>query len=168
MARPNQPREVFAEQHIAERIRRAREQHGWSLEGLAKRMTDVGCAIQSSAIYKIEKANRRITVDELVALSRVLEMPMAVLVTDPVVSAGVQADALVREFRQNLGEYRSAVRELTETLAATRSSLRAIVTELRDLTGDSPVVEELFLEMNSDEWAQLGDVFPPARARKRK
>jgi hypothetical protein len=36
-------------------------------------MTDAGCNIQASAIYKIEKVDpaRRITVDELIALARV-------------------------------------------------------------------------------------------------
>lgn len=38
-------------------------------------MTDAGCPIQGSAIYKIEKADppRRITVDELVAFATVFE-----------------------------------------------------------------------------------------------
>ena len=47
-------------------------------EGLAQRMTDLGCSIQPSAIYKIEKSNppRRITVDELVAFSQVFGIPV--------------------------------------------------------------------------------------------
>ena len=53
--------------------RHVTEQRGWSYTGLAQRMTAQGCAIDQSALYKIEKGNprRRISVDELVALREV-------------------------------------------------------------------------------------------------
>ena len=78
MSRPNQLRVMYSEVNLARRIAYEREQRGWSYEGIAERMTRVGCAIQASAIYKIEKGNppRRISVDELVAVSRVLDVPV--------------------------------------------------------------------------------------------
>ena len=79
MPRPNRGRVVRAERNVADRIAFERQQRGWTLEGLAKRMSDAGCPINSSAIYKIESGDppRRVTVDELVALSMVFETDVA-------------------------------------------------------------------------------------------
>lgn len=75
MPRPNPPRSLRSETNLARRVAHERDRLGWTYEGLAKRMTDAGCSIQPSAIYKIEKADppRRITVDELVAFAVVFE-----------------------------------------------------------------------------------------------
>ncbi|MDQ1738081.1 MAG: hypothetical protein QOH56_4332 [Pseudonocardiales bacterium] len=76
MPRPNRLRSLQSEANLARRIAFEREQRAWTYEGTAKRMTDAGCAIQASAIYKIEKGEppRRISVDELVAFSKVFEL----------------------------------------------------------------------------------------------
>lgn len=75
MPRPNPTRSLRSETNLAKRIAHEREQRGMTYDGLAKRMTDAGCPIQPSAIYKIEKADppRRITVDEVVAFAVVFE-----------------------------------------------------------------------------------------------
>src|SRR5206468_3991414 len=73
MPRVNPLRPVGNEANLARRIAAEREAHGWSYEGLAKRMTDAGFPIQSTAIFKIEKGKppRRITVDEMVGFAKV-------------------------------------------------------------------------------------------------
>lgn len=73
MPRPNPNRAIAQEAALARRIAYERERAGMTYDGLALRMTKAGCPIQGSAIYKIEKAGRRITVDELVALALVFE-----------------------------------------------------------------------------------------------
>jgi len=85
MPRPNKRRQVLAEDHLAERIAMERDARGWTNDGLARRMTDVGCAMTPSAIFKIEKANprRRIVVDELVAFGRVFGVPIDELLVAP-------------------------------------------------------------------------------------
>jgi transcriptional regulator with XRE-family HTH domain len=100
MPRPNQPRDVYAETNVKRRIRIEREAKGWTYEGLAKRMTDAGCPINASAIYKIEKSDppRRITVDELVALSRVLGLTTEELLTPPELAASKAALAAVKRW----------------------------------------------------------------------
>jgi transcriptional regulator with XRE-family HTH domain len=87
MARPNQPRHLEAEANVAENVRLARSARGWSASKLADLMTGVGCAIDQSAIHKIEKQGRRITVDELVGFSKVFNVPLERLVTDPSLTA---------------------------------------------------------------------------------
>jgi transcriptional regulator with XRE-family HTH domain len=76
--RPNQPRSIAGEHTLARRIAMEREGRGWTYEALATRMTEAGCPIQSSAIYKIEKGDppRRITVDELLAFSSAFALPV--------------------------------------------------------------------------------------------
>ncbi len=85
MPRPNQPRSIASEQSLARRIAYERERLGMSYEGLASRMTRVGCPIQASGVYKIEKADppRRITVDELVAFAEVFATPVQELLLPP-------------------------------------------------------------------------------------
>lgn len=97
MPRPNRPRAVFAEQHLARRIATERAKKGWSLEGLAKRVSDTGCAINASAIYKIERADppRRITVDELVGFSQAFGIGIDELLLPPEIAMRKEVGDLV-------------------------------------------------------------------------
>jgi transcriptional regulator with XRE-family HTH domain len=71
----NPTRALNVEETLAQRIAFERQRRGWTYDGLAKRMTDLGCPIQASGLYKIENPDpqtgrrRRITVDELAGLS---------------------------------------------------------------------------------------------------
>jgi transcriptional regulator with XRE-family HTH domain len=87
--RPNRPRSIHAEAHLVEWIVRERDARKMTNEGLAKRMTDLGCPMSGSAIFKIEKADppRRIVVDELVAFARVFDVDVADLLLPPDVAA---------------------------------------------------------------------------------
>src|SRR5690625_1943129 len=80
MPRPSQPRSVGAEDNLAERIAYERERRDLSYEALAKLVTEAGCPMQGSAIFKTENEvdgkRRRVTVDEMVALARVFEVPI--------------------------------------------------------------------------------------------
>jgi transcriptional regulator with XRE-family HTH domain len=57
---------------LADRIKKAREQRGWSQQKLADRMN-----LDSSAISLIEDAKRSVKADELVLLSMFLERPVS-------------------------------------------------------------------------------------------
>ena len=83
MARRNKPRSIGAEAILAERIRRERSKRGWSPADLAKQMTAAGCSLTTSAVYKIEnrEAPRRISVDELIALTQILGTTVEDLLT---------------------------------------------------------------------------------------
>lgn len=82
MPRPNRNRTIPAEDALAARIIVERTARAWTYADLADAMTGVGCPIQASAIYKIEKGEprRRVTVNELAALSEVWAIPMDRLV----------------------------------------------------------------------------------------
>lgn len=83
MPRPNKPREMAYEAQLARRIQYEREVRDLTYERLAERLTEVGCPIQGSAIFKIEKGDppRRITVNELVAFAQVFGVRVNELLT---------------------------------------------------------------------------------------
>lgn len=66
------------EEFVARRMEAERRSHKWSYETLAKRMAQVGCAIQASAIQRIEKGEppRKISVDEAVAMAKVFKLSL--------------------------------------------------------------------------------------------
>lgn len=98
MPRPNRPRSVLAEEHLARRIAAERDRLKMTNDGLAERMTKAGCPMTGSAIFKIEKGEprRRIVVDELVAFARVFGVTVEELLLPPGVAGRRQLAELVR------------------------------------------------------------------------
>lgn len=117
MPRPNEPRAIYSEAGLARRLAYERQRLGMSLDGLAKRMADAGCPIHASAIYKIEKGDppRRITVDELVAFSAVLDIPITELLLPPEAVLTSEIKALFEEWIELWNE---AARQLEEVRRA--------------------------------------------------
>lgn len=65
---------------VAENVRRVREARGWSTYDLARHLGTAGRPIAASAIAKVERAERRVDVGDLVALAVVLKVsPSALL-----------------------------------------------------------------------------------------
>ena len=133
MPRQNLNRSLQSEANVARRITMERERRGWTLEGTAKRMTDIGCTIGHTAIYKIEKGDppRRISVDELVAFASVFGMGVEeLLVPEGVVldRATVEVfhrwvDARNRYSRASQDE-RNAIADLRNLLAKQGGTVR--------------------------------------------
>ena len=115
MPRPKPVRQLSSERNLAARIARERERGGYSYAGLALRMTDVGCAIDPSAIYKIEKSNppRRITVDELVGFAAVFGVPVEELL----LPAEIAGDHEARKLLEVWSARRAALNDVIERLA---------------------------------------------------
>lgn len=120
MPRPKPARKLISEQNVAERVAYEREQRGWSYAGLAQRLTAVGCAIDPSALYKIEKADppRRITVDELVGLSEVFGLTLTELVTPLDVIVSEQTLKLIGACRSAHEQMGDAFDDLAAHVAA--------------------------------------------------
>jgi hypothetical protein len=135
MPRPNPMRVLGSEKTLARRIRFESEGKGWTYEGLASRITAVGCPIQPSALYKVEKGDppRRVTVDEMVALSKVFELlPLEELLLPPEFVAN-------RDLRRLVEAWRKA--RVSESEAS--DALTAYVTAHPELEG---AVDDLFTE----------------------
>jgi transcriptional regulator with XRE-family HTH domain len=104
---------VLAEDNLARRIAAEREARGWTYDGLAKRMTDAGCPMNQSALYKIEQLTprRRITVDELVAFSRVFGVPVEQLLLPPEIALADELAERVLEWDQAQARVTAAEKE---------------------------------------------------------
>lgn len=76
-------RPVKFEEVVADRVHVERLRRGWSYETMAKLMTEAGCPIHHSGLYRIEAGSprRRITVDEMVGFAHVLDMSFEQLLT---------------------------------------------------------------------------------------
>jgi transcriptional regulator with XRE-family HTH domain len=125
MPRPNRPRSIASESALAHRIAYEREVRGMTPAGLASRMTQAGCPINASAIYKIEKADppRRITVDELVAFSEVFGIGVEDLLLPPEVAM----DQTLRELVLAWNQARLELLPLVATERAAWEELRRYV-----------------------------------------
>jgi transcriptional regulator with XRE-family HTH domain len=99
MARRNAPRSIGGETNLARRIERERRARGWSYDTLAKAMTEHGCPLTASALFKIEKSDppRKISVDELVALAMVFDTTIDDLLTPLEMLDDQRATQLARE-----------------------------------------------------------------------
>lgn len=128
MPRPNPTRSLQSETNLARRIAFEREERGWTYEGTAKRLTDAGCAIQSSAIYKIEKSDppRRISVDELVGFAKVFDLSVEELLVPMELIHDQRAMEIIKEM-QDAGA----------TLAASTTQLRQAMVRYLDLGPDA-------------------------------
>ena len=163
--RQNKPRSVLAEEHLAERIAAERDARGWTNDGLARRMTDAGCPITGSAIFKIEKSQprRRIVVDELVAFARVFGIPMEQLTTAPEVWQVERLAPLLEDWRQNIATGIRVRGELEDEDRRLRTAIReaAAVSE-----SARAFVEDYLLQVAPDWGSRMADmIFEDERKR---
>jgi len=138
---------MHSEENLARRVAYERERRGWSYEGTAARMTVVGCAVQGSAIYKIEKGSprRRISVDELVAFANIFELELPDLLIPPELLADEQAILVARIMEQG-----------REQIALMVISLGLRMEQLRRIMGPADADGVLNLIQNTPP-ACLGD-----------
>ncbi|MEV2201024.1 helix-turn-helix transcriptional regulator [Streptomyces fradiae] len=94
---PHRPREGDGEGNVAEHVRFERELRGWSTAELARYVTEAGCPMSQSAIWRIESGEprRKISVDELIAFARVFEKSIDDLLQPPTTE---YPEDLVREY----------------------------------------------------------------------
>ncbi|MGH3522271.1 MAG: helix-turn-helix domain-containing protein [Mycobacterium sp.] len=137
MPRPNPPRPLGCEVNVARRVADERGRRGWSYETLARHMTEAGCPIQSSAIYKIEKGDppRRISVDELVAFALAFDVDVKELLLSPWEAAQREARELATKLADTLDrmgvEQSSQTREMVALLMeAAHGDRREIVDQM--------------------------------------
>jgi transcriptional regulator with XRE-family HTH domain len=70
-------------QIFARRIREEREQRGWSQAELSRRVTALGHPLDKDAMSKIERGERKVSLDDAVALAAALGVPLPALLFEP-------------------------------------------------------------------------------------
>jgi transcriptional regulator with XRE-family HTH domain len=110
LPRPNPPRPLRGEANLARRVAFERQRAGMSTDGLAKRMTDLGCPIHQSAIWKIENGDppRRITYDEALAFAEVFGLPLEELAIPPELVTEQAVVELIDTYRKARDEHEMA------------------------------------------------------------
>ncbi len=116
------------EADVAARVALERQRQGLSAAELARRMTRAGCAMNQSAIARIEQYDppRRITVDELVAFAKVFDLEIYDLLLPP-------HDAFDRELVTVLAEvqrYAIGIGGTSDALLSQMRRLEELVTPL--------------------------------------
>jgi transcriptional regulator with XRE-family HTH domain len=148
MPRPNQRRTIASETNLARRIAFEREYRELSYEALANLMTDAGCSMAGSAIYRIEKGDppRRVTVDELVAFSKVFSLSIDDLLTPIELVEQQRAKELIDELDS-----------VTDLLVETTSRIANMYLEYYTLAATNP---ELYEYVDSHWEAKAQGDFP--------
>jgi transcriptional regulator with XRE-family HTH domain len=148
--RHNKPRSIASEANVAERITYEREGRGLSYEALAKLMTDEGCPLVGSAIYRIEKGDppRHITVDEVVAFARVFGTTVPKLLAP--------MEFVRKESARKLVERTDKV---YRTLPAATSKFYNLCKEIYALRQSDPDLHEFF----ANQWLTAANELPSVR-----
>jgi transcriptional regulator with XRE-family HTH domain len=106
----------FDENVVARRIGWELADREWTYQELATRMATVSCPMDQSAIHKIIKKGRRITVNELVAFSEVLGVPINELLGPLETELGRRQDELLKALDKHRKAYVSATNPMVETI----------------------------------------------------
>lgn len=120
MARPNAMRSIEGESNLAKRIAVERQSREWSYDTLAKKMTESGCSINASAIFKIEKGDppRKISVDELLAFAKVFGTDVDDLLTPIEVYRKARGKEILRELDDAKAKMAPAIAGLVDAYFA--------------------------------------------------
>jgi transcriptional regulator with XRE-family HTH domain len=127
------PSEVFSEQM---RIQRARK--GWTQRQLAGRLATLGVVVHPTTIGKWEGGERRISLDEALAISIALDVALAHLI------AGSYSELVVR---------RPSIALSRKTPAVSARQLRLCIRGQQPLWGQDE--RRYFTEVAPDEWLAL-------------
>lgn len=143
MPRRNAARRVQAEEHVARNLHLLRTGKGWSYVALSRRLAQVGCPMNHTAIFKIEKGSprRRISVDELAAFSIVFDRSLDDLVADPVLRSNTELVAKINEWRTLV----AAQRDVMEDLEQKREYFEDRIVELAVMAGKTPRTVKVYV-----------------------
>ena len=97
-----------AERNLAQRIARERRRKGWSAADLARRVSEAGVRIPPNAVTRVEQGQRKVGVNELVALARALGTTVDDLLTDMAVVDDRELAEHAKEVANDLQDLRAA------------------------------------------------------------
>jgi transcriptional regulator with XRE-family HTH domain len=128
---------------VADNVRRLRDIRRLTTAGLAERVSARGVPMLPTTVTKIEKKNRRVTVDELAALADALNVAPAALLlapgSDPIAEVAAFAGQMLRgPYRLEVGADEHGVTDVTfHGRRRRRPGSRAdVVAALRDVEGN--------------------------------
>ncbi|MFF7180170.1 helix-turn-helix domain-containing protein [Streptomyces sp. NPDC008121] len=156
MPKRSAPAALASEANVAAHVGLERERRGWSTAELARRVTEAGCPLSQSAVWRIENGDppRKISVDEMVAFGKVFERSVEELLL-PVssefpeslvrlyVNKWVDAHAYLKRIQVQAGVILGDVTSAAWAFPAADQVIREMIVErvvetvgLKDLAGD--------------------------------
>jgi transcriptional regulator with XRE-family HTH domain len=81
--RRRRPKGITFEQSVALRVRRLRERHGLSQQDLADKLASYGIALDRSAVARLERGRRGISLEEAMYLALAIDVAPVHLIVDP-------------------------------------------------------------------------------------
>lgn len=144
MPRTNAGRDLTRERSVATRVAYERDRREWSLETMARRLTEAGCPIPASAIYKIEKGEppRSITVIEFLTFAEVFGLSPEELLEPVEVAQSRVLQRLVRARKAKSLTLRKEAKRLCELEQLIKAELESLGQSVPDADGDIRVVDE--------------------------
>jgi transcriptional regulator with XRE-family HTH domain len=115
MPRVNTERSLDNERMVAARIAYERQQNDWSYQQTSNKLKRVGGSLGAAEIQKIEKENRRLSIDELVAFAKLFKLSPNEIMTPLELVLNKRAMEFVRKADHALEALAKSVRELIET-----------------------------------------------------
>jgi transcriptional regulator with XRE-family HTH domain len=110
--------ELPYEAAVVQRVTAERERRGMSREAMAQALTDAGCPLAAGAVVRLESGRRRVTLNETIAYSVVLDLPLVELVN---LSPGL--DSHIRELRAEARRLQAEAERLDAQRQATLAQL---------------------------------------------
>lgn len=163
---------MLPSENFTRRLREARTRRGWSQAELAKRVTALGHALDKTALTKLEGGNRKVTLDDAVALAAALDVPLlAMLLPDegkvplapkldvPLAFARGWMIGKLPLSREGVDSYRVAARPLP--LGVSNSEFHSLLAE----RGDKKRKEEMLLALIERERRDLAELEQVAATR---
>lgn len=146
MPRQSKPSVLDSEDNVAAHIQGEREARAWSTGHLAKLVTEAGCPISQSAIWRIENGEprRKISVDELIAFGKVFDMTVDEMLQPR------EAGASVRQIKQHIEDWLDLEEQATEI----HGGIDIRVAELVGLAWAEPELEERVVQLLGEELEQ--------------
>jgi transcriptional regulator with XRE-family HTH domain len=146
------PRVGEGERNLADHVRFERELRNWSTAELARAVSDAGCPMNQSAVWRIENGEprRKISVDELIAFSKVFEKSISDLLQPPTTE---YPENLIKEY---LSEWLKAEQTVWHKRLDASVRFRDVATILAVYPGATPHVADLAEDiMEREEWTFL-------------
>jgi transcriptional regulator with XRE-family HTH domain len=129
-----------ASERVASNIKYLRQSYGWSHRTLAQKMAAIGCPIAHTGIYKSEKGDRQITLDELEAYAVAFDSTVNELLSEPGAIAQA-AEEVTRRFR----DWRALVETHQDLLTVMRRQRDVAADRVVEVTASSSVTTEVIL-----------------------
>jgi transcriptional regulator with XRE-family HTH domain len=121
--------EESPERIFGRRVRRERMRRGWRQEDLAATVAESGISLHPSAYAKIEGGTRTVTLNEAVAITIALELPVSWMLSDDTADLEEQLERADAELKAAMTESDEALQRAVNMWLERRRLIRDLASE---------------------------------------